>query len=64
MTGYRIKDLARPRGPISRSKLFMDIAAGRLVARKVGSMTIILERDYRRYLEGQPLHEHRAQRAV
>jgi hypothetical protein len=52
---YRIKDLAKPNGPFGRSKLFEDIAAGLLIARKVGGATVILEDDWRRYLEGAPL---------
>ena len=52
MTAYRIKDLCRPHGPFGRSKIFADIAAGRLVARKVGGATVILPDDWRRYLEG------------
>lgn len=55
MNAYRIKDLAKPNGPFGRSKLFEDIAAGRLIARKVGGATVILEDDWRRYLEGAPL---------
>jgi hypothetical protein len=53
MTAYRIKDLTK-NGPFGRSKLFEDIAAGLLVARKVGGATVILEDDWRRYLEGTP----------
>jgi hypothetical protein len=54
MVAYRIKQLARPNGPVSRATLFREIAAGRLVARKIGSATVILEDDWRRYLEGAP----------
>lgn len=54
MTVLRIKDIAKPTGPFGRTKLFADIAAGRLVARKVGRATVILPDDYRRYLEGMP----------
>lgn len=55
MTAFRIKDLASPKGPISRATLFRHIAEGRFVARKVGSATVILAEDWRRYLEGKPI---------
>jgi hypothetical protein len=55
MTAYRIKQLSKPNGPISRSKLFEDIAAGRLIAHKVGRATVILEDDWRRYLASTPI---------
>lgn len=53
MGAFRINVLAKL-GPFSRAKLFRDIAAGRLVARKIGGSTIVLESDWNRYLEGQP----------
>ena len=53
MGAFRIKTLAKL-GPISRAKLFRDIAAGRLIARKVGGATVVLENDWVRYLEGEP----------
>lgn len=55
MTGYRIKQLAKPNGPIGRSTIFKEIAAGRLIARKIGGATIILEDDWRRWLVSAPL---------
>lgn len=55
MNAYRIKEISKPNGPFSRSKIFADISAGRLVARKVGGATVILDEDWRRYLEGAPL---------
>lgn len=54
MTAFRIAQIAKPNGPISRSKIFADIAAGKLAARKIGAATVILETDWRRYLEGVP----------
>lgn len=54
MTAHRIDDLAR-RGPLGRSKLYGEIAAGRLVARKVGRATIVLEVDWRRFLASAPI---------
>ncbi|MHB2207771.1 hypothetical protein [Methylobacterium sp. CM6257] len=53
MTVLRIKDLVN-RGPFGRTKLFADIAAGRLVARKIGRSTVVHESDWRAYLEGTP----------
>lgn len=53
MTVLRIKDLVN-RGPFGRTKLFADIAAGRLIARKVGRSTSVHENDWRAYLEGTP----------
>jgi len=49
---HRVKGIAKPNGPISRSTLFRHIAEGRLLARKVGGATVILAEDWRRYLEG------------
>ncbi len=60
MIAYRIKQLAKPNGPISRSKIFADIAAGRLTAHKVGGATIIIESDWAHYLTS----EHRSQTDV
>ncbi|WP_305523306.1 DNA-binding protein [Methylobacterium amylolyticum] len=54
MIALRIRDIAKPNGPFGRTKLFADIAAGRLVARKVGRSTVILADDWRKYLEGIP----------
>lgn len=54
MTALRIKDIIKPNGPFGRTKIFADIAAGRLVARKVGGATVVLEKDWRQYIEGKP----------
>ncbi len=54
MTVLRIKELV-DRGPFGRTKLFADIAAGRLIARKVGGSRIVHESDWRKYLEGTPV---------
>lgn len=51
---YRIKDVAKPNGPIAKSTLFRHASEGRLVTRKVGGATVILAEDWRRYLEGSP----------
>lgn len=39
---------------ISRSKLYLEMEAGRLRARKVGRRTIILDDDLREWLESLP----------
>lgn len=39
---------------ISRSKLYLEIGDGRLVARKIGGRTVVLESDLRRYLDALP----------
>ncbi|MFM9859731.1 hypothetical protein RUR49_14745 [Pseudoxanthobacter sp. M-2] len=39
---------------ISRAKLYMEIGNGRIVARKIGARTIILESDLRSYLASLP----------
>lgn len=54
MTAFRIAQLAKPNGPIGGSKIFADIAAGKLIARKIGTATVILDEDWRRYLESAP----------
>lgn len=53
MGAFRINALVAL-GPFSRAKLFRDIAAGRLVARKVGGATVVLGSDWANYIEGQP----------
>ena len=47
---HRIEDLVR-QGPFGRSHIYKEIAAGRLIARKSGRATIILDEDFRCYLE-------------
>lgn len=54
MQAYRIKDLAKPNGPIARSTLYKHAAEGRLIMRRVGGATVVLAQDWRRYLEGTP----------
>lgn len=54
MHAYRIKDLAKPNGPIARSTLYKHAAEGRLIMRRVGGATVVLAQDWRRYLEGAP----------
>jgi hypothetical protein len=51
---YSIAELVRT-GPLSRSKLYSEIAAGRLKARKAGRRTVILAQDYQAYFEALPL---------
>ena len=51
---YTIDQIARA-GPLSRSKIYEEIAAGRLKARKAGRRTVILAQDYQAYLEALPV---------
>ncbi|EIZ85437.1 hypothetical protein WYO_1803 [Methylobacterium sp. GXF4] len=51
MTVLRIKEVIE-RGPFGRTKLYADIAAGRLVTRKIGGSRIVLESDWNDYLRG------------
>ncbi|MCT4493111.1 helix-turn-helix domain-containing protein [Bosea minatitlanensis] len=55
MTAYRISQIAKPHGPISRSAIYNEIAAGRLVARKIGRATFVLEKDWLAFLESAPI---------
>lgn len=50
---YGIADLVQA-GPFSRSKLYEEISAGRLPAKKAGGRTIILADDWQRYLANLP----------
>jgi len=54
MHAYRIKELAKPNGPIARSTLYKHAAEGRLIMRRVGGATVVLAQNWRRYLEGAP----------
>lgn len=50
---FGINDLVTE-GPLSRSKLYEDIRAGRLPAKKAGGRTIVLAEDWQRYLTELP----------
>jgi hypothetical protein len=50
---YSIGELAN-KGPIRRSSIYNQIAAGRLRARKIGRRTIVLDEDWRAFLAGAP----------
>ncbi len=50
---YTIEEIVQL-GPLSRSKLYEEIAANRLTARKVGRRTVILAEDFQRYLASLP----------
>jgi excisionase family DNA binding protein len=52
--GYRVEEFAAETG-IGRTKLYAEIAAGRLRARKVGKRTVILAEDGRAYLASLPV---------
>ena len=51
---YTIKEAVAV-SPLSRSTLYEDIAAGRLLARKRGGRTFILRTDLESYLQKMPL---------
>lgn len=51
--GFTIDELAKV-GPIKRSKLYEAIKSGNLIARKHGRCTLILKRDYEKFLEELP----------
>ena len=53
---YSIGELA-DKGPIRRSSIYNQIAAGRLRARKIGRRTIILDEDWRAFFAGTPIVE-------
>lgn len=53
---YDINGLAKACGR-GRSAIFEDIAAGRLIARKAGSKTIVLHGDAVAWLEALPVRE-------
>jgi len=50
---YSIRELAND-GPIGRSSIYNQIAAGRLRARRIGRRTIILDEDWRAFLASTP----------
>jgi hypothetical protein len=41
-------------GPLGRSKIFTEIRAGRLPARKAGNKTVVMADDYEAYLNSLP----------
>lgn len=51
---YSINDLADG-GPEGRTTIFKAIKEGRLIARKSGRRTIILDEDYEAYLKSLPV---------
>jgi hypothetical protein len=50
---FTVDEIART-GVACRAKLYVDIKAGRLKAKKFGRSTRITEGDYRAYLESAP----------
>jgi hypothetical protein len=53
LKAYSIDEVVKM-SPFSRSGLYKEIAAGRLIARKSGSRTVILESDYNAFLNSLP----------
>lgn len=51
---YSIRELANE-GPIGRSSIYNQIAAGRLRARKIGRRTVVLDEDWRAFLADAPV---------
>ncbi len=49
-----VTDLAKA-GPFGRTFLYQEIRAGRLKARKAGRATIVLDEDWRVFLESLPM---------
>jgi hypothetical protein len=52
--GYNISDLARPKGPISRSEIYEAINRGALKAKKLGRRTIITHEAWNDFLSNLP----------
>jgi excisionase family DNA binding protein len=50
---YNIEEAMQQTG-VGRSLLYAEIAAGRLVARKIARRTLILDSDLRAWLEASP----------
>ncbi len=50
---YTVNEILREIG-IGRSKLYAEIAAGKLIPRKIGKKTIFLARDVEAYLDNLP----------
>jgi hypothetical protein len=53
---FSISDLTEDSG-LGRTKIFQEIAEGRLIAHKCGRRTLILEEDYIRWLRALPVVE-------
>lgn len=53
-SAFTIKEACREIG-IGRTKLYQEIAAGRLIARKANKRTIILHEELQSYLQALPL---------
>jgi len=51
---YSIAEISRPNTPFSRSMLYEQIKARRLITRKVGRKTVVLARDFQAWLESLP----------
>ena len=60
---YRIAEIVKPRGPVSRSTLYAHAAAGRIELRKIGGVTVVSEAEWVRYLTGAPV-EHKTKLAA
>ena len=52
--GFSIADIARPKGPISRSEIYKAINRGNLKAKKYGSRTIITPAAWNEFLASLP----------
>lgn len=51
--GMRIPEVTENSG-VCRTKIYQEIAAGHLKARKIGRVTIVLNSDYEEWLNGLP----------
>lgn len=54
MPAHRLQDLAA-RGPFRKTSLFKAIKDGQLKARKFGRATVVLDHDWREFLESLPV---------
>ena len=50
---FTVTELSKEIG-IGRSKIYAEIATGKLVARKIGKKTVFLHKDVERYLNNLP----------
>ena len=50
---FTVTELTKEIG-IGRSKIYTEIAAGKLIARKIGKKTVFLNKDVENYLENLP----------
>lgn len=62
--GYNLSDIARPKGPLSRSELYNAINAGKLRAKKYGKRTIVTPEAWNEFLASLPDYQPLAKEAA